>query len=210
MSNHPKIIFAASMPRSGSTWLFNVARILLESQPENKDKITTGFIGDFPSLQLKPLMLIKIHDFIPGLIEHVAKVFYSYRDLRDVLASRSRMFNVEPSMQQADNFIKQHEIWMKHSNFTMKYEDMKANKELIVSGLAKSLGIENFSAPKIIEGVDKLKYESGKTFDDKNHYHPGHITDGRHGSWENIVSESLEKELLDKYHDWFKSHGYID
>lgn len=92
------IIFCSGMSRSASTWSYNVCRLLLESTGAD---IYTGYVGEAHDTdrflnthipQSKKFTLIKCHDPGPhcrSLIKHnQAKNVYTYRDLRDSLASR--------------------------------------------------------------------------------------------------------------------------
>mgnify|MGYP003856722567 CR=1 FL=1 len=208
----PTLIFAASMQRSASTWLFNVARVLLSSQEALAEKFSSGWIGDLDKMPMKPVMLVKVHDFHPKIIDQASFIFYSFRDVRDVLASMYRQFGQEPTLDAASSAIENHECWLRYAGFVMKYEDMAANKLVIVQSLAEKLGIKEYEATKVVEEVDGLKKTNSDSakYDTTNLYHKGHITDGRHGSWEGILNKDLEKKIVDKHYDWFKRYGYVD
>ena len=57
-----EIILSAGMPRSGSTWLFNAARLLLRANGEP----SSGWIGDWSSLPRKPVLLLKVSEPVAG------------------------------------------------------------------------------------------------------------------------------------------------
>ncbi len=205
----PTIILAASMPRSGSTWLYNVARVLLTSTEQLKANFSCGWIGDIDNIPTRALMLIKLHDFNQALVNESSFVFYSYRDVRDALASMKRKFGLEPSLDAASNFILHHNHWINQSHFVMKYEDMAENKASIVANLATRFQLNDVDVDAVLAEVEPMKSAPVDKYDTENLYHAGHITDGRHGSWEGIISPELEKEILDKHRDWFEQYGYI-
>lgn len=103
------LILAASMPRSASTWLYNVARLLIARLPEAKDQFSCGWVGDWQAIPKKPYMPIKIHDYHQGFADASRLVLYSYRDIRDALASVKRKFDRQPSLALADHWIAQDE-----------------------------------------------------------------------------------------------------
>jgi hypothetical protein len=49
-SNKRIIIFSAGMQRSGSTWLYNAARLLLTNSPLTREITSYGWIGDLPTI----------------------------------------------------------------------------------------------------------------------------------------------------------------
>ena len=210
--NKPNVILAASMPRSGSTWLFNIARLLIINSRENMaDNFSSGWIDDVETIPTKPLMMLKVHNFRQTYIDQASFVFYSFRDVRDALASSHRKFNQEPTLEIASSVIENHERWIKCAGFIMKYEDMANNKIALVDGLAEKLGIKSYDAASTISQVDNMKAQNvnSRNFDPNNLYHEGHITDGRHGSWENSISKELESQIVEKHYDWFKRYGYV-
>ena len=101
VSTTSKIILSAGMPRSGSTWLYNAARLLLISSSSVGNNLSSGWIEDLGTLSKKEVMLIKIHDLPKFLSKKSQIILYSYRDLRDALASSKRKFGNEPSMDKA-------------------------------------------------------------------------------------------------------------
>ena len=87
------------MPRSGSTWLYNAARLLLRRAPQGGADLSGGWIGDWRRLPKRRRLLLKVHEFDPFLAKKARLVLYSYRDLRDALASCRRKFDIEPSLE---------------------------------------------------------------------------------------------------------------
>ena len=168
-----------------------------------------GWIGDLDSLPMKPVMLVKVHDFHPEYLKPASFVLYSFRDIRDVLASMYRKFGEAPTLEAADVAVAMHNQWMRHANFVFRYEDMAEKKVEIVRSLAQRFQMPNLDVEKIVAEVDTMKTSAGtERYDSASLYHEGHITDGRHGSWEGIISPSLEQEILAKHGEWFRQHGY--
>ena len=87
MLNDSALILAAGMQRSASAWLYNAARLLLTSSPSVAEQFSCGWIGDWEQIPKKNYMLIKVHDFNKSLAGQSKCILYSFRDIRDVIAS---------------------------------------------------------------------------------------------------------------------------
>jgi hypothetical protein len=206
------LVLAASMPRSASTWLYNVARFLISDLPGGEGNLSCGWVGDWQSLPRKPYMLLKIHDYQQQLVDSSRFVMYSFRDLRDVLASLKRKFAREPSLALADHLVAQHGKWMAVAGFVMRYESMLADREGEVLRLAGGLGMQDVDPAEIMRRVDALSYESqgsrNAVYHAENLYHRNHITDGRHGSWEGVLDADLVSAIEERHRSWFEENGY--
>lgn len=204
------LIISAGMPRSGSTWLFNVIRLLLENANYSPPQFTSGWIDDIDLSD--PNVLVKIHRYDENIIAKSDLIFYSYRDLRDAIASAYRKFNRIPSIDYAKFLVEQDEVWRSKATFTMRYEAMLDNPGLIIEEISKILGIKNPSTNILIEKVNTLNYDSygekNSTYNESNLYHHGHKTNGAYRSWEDGLDESLAKCIYLEFESWFKMHQY--
>lgn len=215
-SSHKQIvILSAGMQRSGSTWLYNTARLLLMRSPLTKTITGFGWIGDLSKLPMKKIMLLKIHWFSQKNLDLVLPeiILYSYRDIRDALASIKRIWNHEPSLELADRLIESDQQWRSHAHFIMRYESMMSDREGTLLALSDILKINgDINIQEILAEIDALKYENQG--DKKPSYHmanllyKNHITDGRHGSWKGILDEKLLEQIQEKYRGWLIQNDY--
>lgn len=200
------------MPRSGSTWLYNVARLLILRNPLLAQQFSCGWVGDLNTIPAGKSSLIKIHDYEENIVKRSNYILYSYRDVRDAIASSFRKFGKHPSISQVGYFIDQHRKWIASADYVMRYESMLQDKEKIVSEVAKVLNLEFGNPAEIVNAIDNMHYDNNGKKNDAYHmenlYHRGHITDGRHGSWNGVLSESLLQEIENKYSDWLIENGY--
>ena len=206
------LILAAGMPRSASTWLYNAARLILCSVSSIERDFSCGFIDDWDQIPPQKYRLIKMHEYDPVYVEQAHRVVYSYRDIRDVMASNYRKFGFKPAMETADFLIRQHELWIGVAHYVMRYETMLEGKEDIIGQLARCLGFDEIDSATMVSQLDALRYESPGPKNENYHrinlYHRGHITDGRHGSWKEIIDQSLLDRIVEKYRNWFGNNGY--
>lgn len=208
------LILSAGMQRSGSTWLYNATRLLLKNSSSTCDLFSCGWIGDLSILPEKRIMLIKIHDFNEHLLRlDLPKiVLYSFRDIRDALASSKRIWSQEPSMELADRLIHNDCQWRKYADFIMRYESMMNDQYATLCQLADILNIHDVTLQAIISQIEALRYENtgsrNPIYHMENLLHKGHITDGRHGSWKGVLDEKLLDQIERKYREWFIRNNY--
>lgn len=206
-----QLILSAGMQRSGSTWLYNALRMLL-TQAGVRD-IGCGWIGDFESFKNHDTVIVKTHAFSEKAASAAALIVYSYRDVRDAVASMKRKFKATPNLELATQLIEQDALWRKHAAFVMRYEDFLAAPEKIVEGLAARIGVKGVDAAQLVQALGGLSYEGGKAqngvYDRENLLHQGHITDGRHGSYRETLSPELVAAIEDRHRIWLEDNGYF-
>ena len=209
------LILSAGMQRSGSTWLYNATRLLLIHSPLTREISGYGWIGDLSIIPQKKIMLIKIHDFSEKILHlDLPKIIlYSYRDVRDALASSKRKWDQEPSLELADRLIQNDHQWRSHAHFIMRYESMLKDQQGTLTELTNILKInDDAKVQEIIAQIDALTYENpgnkNPLYHMENLLHKGHITDGRHGSWKGLIDNTLLEEIERKYRAWFIQNDY--
>ena len=151
------LIVCNGMMRSGSTLQYNIARTLAEKTGTG---IGQGFFTDDQLTNLGERLLqwgkeqnyyvIKTHDFNPNVAEMtsagLAKVFYIYRDIRDVAASAKRKFGskgVRDLVTGLDRVIDVHyRIKAMDNVLWQKYEDVVADNTSAIWAQADSLKLQ--------------------------------------------------------------------
>ena len=175
-----ELILAAGMPRSASTWLYNAARLLLCSSPDIAEKMSCGWVGDLRRIPKKQVLLIKLHEFDPGLLAHASKIIYSNRDIKEALESSQRKFGDAPNPRRAATFAQLDEQWTHVADYVMNFESMLANKENILEHLSKALDVTDYDAQAILKEMENLSYASegpkNENYHEVNLFHQGHRT----------------------------------
>jgi hypothetical protein len=204
------IILSAGMPRSGSTWLFNAARLLLRAA--GVPELSSGWIGDWSSLPKAERLLLKVHDYDGHLARHAPIILYSYRDIRDALASSQRKFGTEPTLALARRWLRSDERWRAKAGVVLRYESMLEDSLQSLCNLAEALAVPHVDLDEVCAQLRHLERQSAT--DDPDSYnretllHPGHVTDGRHGTWAQWLSPELVGQLEREFADWFRANGY--
>lgn len=207
-----KLIIAAGMPRSGSTWLYNAIRLVLVSSPFIKDNFSCGWIGDWRDIAKKEYMLVKVHEFENEMANEAEFIIYSYRDIRDAMASSLRKFGKIPSIEYADHLILMHEKWINVANTIISYDNILTEKLNIISELAHLFGVHLANPSTIVKDIETLSYESNGTrnhiYHNVNLFHKNHITNGRPGSWVDYLDADLASKIEISHRKWFEKYGF--
>lgn len=216
----PIIITAAGMPRSASTWLYNAVRIIISEQPHIS--FNCGWVGDWEQMPRKKFMLLKAHGFIPELAKVSSVIFYSYRDVRDAVASQERKTGTKADLELAESYVDLHEKWMQVADFTMKYELFLHEKEGLIPGIVDILNAKNIiscdrndestTATSIVSKIAQVNYDAAgdktELYHKTNLFHKDHVTDGRHGAWKESLNTELASTITDRFAWWFEKYGY--
>jgi hypothetical protein len=205
------LVLSAGMPRSGSTWLYNAARLLLQDTVADPADFSAGWIRDLAAKPATPLQLVKVHAYDRGLARRAAVVLYSYRDVRDAVASRARMTGEAQVAGEATHYVKHDRRWRKVADYVMRYESMRADPDRALRDLAAALGAATVDTPKLRARLETLeqaesKRESG--YDRQNLLHARHITHGGHGSWVGSLSPEVVAEIELRHHRWLRENDY--
>lgn len=212
LSAATRIIVSAGMPRSGSTWLFNAARLLLATTQQEGSALSSGWINDWKQLPQKDILLLKVHTFDKALVRRSSLVLYSYRDVRDAIASTYRKSGITPSMKQARQFLRQDGRWRRNADFVMRYEAMLKDPGAVLNDLAIALGLEQLSDTDVAALLDRLNNleqpAAGQKYHPETLVHHRHVTDGGHGSWQQILGTELTDQIERRFRSWFLQNEY--
>lgn len=207
-----RLVLSAGMKRSGSTWLFNAARVLLEQQLEDASGLSAGWIDDVQHLPRKQMNLWKLHEYDQDLVDQSDIILFCFRDLRDVLASQERKFGSKPSLSSAKALVDSHQAWQAEADLTLKYEDMISNTAQALGDLAQVLNVTAAGLGDIEHEITALDFDSpgskNERYNLKNLYHRGHVTHGGIKTWQDQISPELIKSLETEFRDWFLTHDY--
>lgn len=202
-----RIIYSAGIPRSGSTLLYNILRTILIKK--FGDDLTYGWIGDAETMQKSKINLIKTHEVNRIDYWRAYQTFFTYRDIRDVLVSRYRMFNKKPTYKIAKYHITNIELAKKRANLVLKYEDMLSDRLKQIPIILETLKIDLDPEWVLIQLPDPKKVTLKNDYHhEKTLLHANHITGTKKNEWKEILSPELQDQLLHEYEWWFRENGY--
>lgn len=214
----PTFVVAAGMPRSGSTWLYNVLRLTL-LQHMNPEDLSCGWYQDLQKAPKSPCTLVKVHNLTDVSLQSGAYILYSYRDIRDCVASAVRRFGLEEPMTFARGVMMQDEGWRRLACLSLRYETVHASIDTRLTAIrqiAKSIGLEVDARVVDAAVVDMSEIKvsvdasySKSSYDPVTLLHPGHITDGGYGTWDRTLSAEDGQRLTARYGDWLAQNCYV-
>jgi len=203
-----RVVYAASMPRSASTWVYNVILALLEFK-YNED-VSASWHKDLSALELKKNVLVKIHQFKPSRILKNAPIIYSYRDVRDSFGSAVRKFNVPLDMAYPNRIIRDDLQWKAKATYSMRYEAFLKDPEIELMHIMKALNIKHPSPQDIFKIVEdrELSSKNQNETNAKSQFHGNHRTLGGSGTYHETLPQNLIQEIEKTHQDWFVANQY--
>ena len=212
-----RVIVAAGMPRSGSTWQFNALRLLLESSGQG---IYSFWIEDWDSEKARHAqsLLVKIHEISPMLAWASWRCFTCHRDLRDIAVSAADLaradgykVDIVPMMQETR---KAHEFWRRVSVLDIPYEQVVADPEAILKELEAfiEISIAEVEVQHICQSLKSLSdgdAPSGSPHNPVTLLHRKHFFDGTSGRYRGVLDDETEQRIIDENETWMSEFGYI-
>lgn len=198
-------ILSAGMHRSGSTWLYNALRLIMESKVEG-DYIKGFVSGNDTPFDVKNAV-IKIHVINPDYIEWADKIFYIYRDIRDVVASYVRWRGIPMAEEGIDADIKAGIEYMWKAHMSIEYNQIIKEPEKLLFKMGYHLSTKIKPKSILIE-LEKIKNKKLKNTDPITLMRVGHITDGRSNNYKEYLEPEYLSRIEDKYGWWLKQNEY--
>jgi len=209
------IYVCGGMYRSGSTWLYNSMRLTLEAA--GVPDLAVGWITDKDAILRHKNSLVKIHEFSAELASPENVILTSHRDLRDVSASMHRKYNTRFELQPLRDTVGAHAQWARLASYDLHYENLHKDKLRELRGVAANMRLPEAVVAKlayedILQEIEQQKYSTdrsaGRHFDSVSLLHPGHFTDGRHGSWKKSVPADFVRAIEKEFGPWLTARGY--
>jgi len=233
-------IFCGGMPRSGSTLQFQITAQLVEDAGLGK-RLEWVKPADFGRLRKQHQndpgwKVFKTHTCTEKMEKEFhrgnAKGVYCYRDLRDVVVSTMRKFDLAFEklwdLGFLDDRFREYQKWTALPQVLIsKYEEMVADLPGEVERIAAHLGVaipaEKCAAIAAEHTIERQKSRieeakksgelregavQGILFDPTTNLHTNHIHDGAVGGWKEILTREQIERLETKAADWLRAHGY--
>lgn len=188
--------------------MYNIVRLAFELS--GKD-VGAGWIHDFKRYRKKEVVILKTHFHLISTPPDI--ILYSYRDIRDVIASNKRQSGRLFTLEKIDHILELYTYWMRRSNFTMRYESfIQDSAERMAKLILEFLNLFSVPVSKVMEEVEKLEVPSSKNrwnfYDKVNLLHPNHITNGGTGTWRDIDPKFIRR-VEKRHRQWFIDNNYV-
>lgn len=202
-----RLVLAAGMPRSGSTAVFNLARLLLEGQ---RRPLTSGWIEDVTE-PVQAALLLKVHEWHPELAQRADLVLTSHRDLRAVarsLAALDWLWPGDGAFDHLAHLVQAHDRWSAVAALDLRYESMVQDWQAATRKVARALGVDppRTEMEAIAQQVAQMKtaVPAGRDYDPVTLMHRGH----RHEDRGATAPLTIEDEIHRRFSSWQKRHRY--
>lgn len=200
----PQVVIVAGVPRSGSTWLYNATRLLIEA---NGHSVYACWNGDYSpsSFAGHTYHVVKVHD-LEDLSFPYDTILTTNRPIIERLASLIRMGWLEQSEEAVKNAYDRqnflYEFWRDRTDLEIKFADIRNHPEKIVHLIAATLqiGCNARMAAAVVREIDALPMpDPGQPHDPLSQMHPGHRSDGsRTAEIAEWISEFLTESDQDR------------
>jgi hypothetical protein len=204
------------VPRSGSTLLFNICRLIF-NQYYGKDKVYATWCQFHQKEKEKDHNIIKLHEKDENLIKWSDKIITTVRDLRYILASYSdfnKKFNIDnkENLRNACSvFCSLVDYYYKIADYIFKYEEYQEDKRKIITEIINclNLDIEKININSILVEIEKIKKANYASLDKKiTQMHPNHISNKTNMPIEKRLTLA-QIEFIEKNFSWyFSKFGY--
>lgn len=209
----PALILCAGIPRSGSTWLYNAVRILLDACYATD--VYGCWIADYDSTRAAKFHVVKIHEPNDGLALQARAIFTSHRDLRDIAASAwlKGWVKDEPSaLQFIDWAVAFHSYWVGRGALDVSYKEINADPAGAIRKISARLGLEsNTELTAVLKKLALLQHVDvgGERYHPETLIHPRHASrNGRSGYFTEVLPDATVRAIETKYRDWFSDDGF--
>lgn len=209
-----RLVLCAGIPRSGSTWLYNAAR--LGCLIAGGGDVHAAWIDDYDPTSPAIWHVVKVHDPAPELESRADVVLTSRRDLRDIAASVVRRGWAEDDaglIALLGRIIAQHDHWSRKAALEVVYADIQTAPVKTAGAVLAAIGLEPHErnaraiVARIEAAVDPSAADAG--YDPLTLLHPGHRAGGGRGDYAEVLEPALIERIEGRYGDWLERHGYV-
>lgn len=209
-------VLVSTVPRSGSTLLFNICRLLFE-QVHGKEKTYATWCQFFTEENQKEYNIVKIHDRNQKYTNWSHKIITSIRDIRYIIASYSD-FNKKFNINDPNNmlgvcrgFIRLMDSNCDVADYIFKYEDHFLNPTKTITEIAKCLDLplNKINIDLILKEIERIKKTKYKKLDrDTTQMHPNHISSKSNAHITDRMTIEQLRFIETNFPSFFKRYGY--
>lgn len=170
-----RVVIIGGIKRSGSTWLYNVVRILLREQ--GYDVAVQGGIAALKEYKGRnDYLIVKTHFHSPRAEKVADMVLTSTRDLDGIRGSLTRFGRKPPTDEEMEKLQAHFEIWNSMADYCMDYQDLVDRPLEVVQDVVDCFGFEGVDAERILALVNDIKPPTDQRHDPETFYFANHIT----------------------------------
>ena len=213
-------ILICGMPRSMTTWIFNVVSEILTDYELKTMWIAAGDQESENAFSTSDgICLAKCHHFSKSLAESADLIIYSYRDIRTAAVSCYRKFNLSYSHDEITSWLDAQKQWVKYADIAIQYENVDNNKENVLVEIRNAIKNKNphirlhDDNGSILQEIEK-KFESKQESDGVT-YSPDNMVLPKHRTFqpdpESLIGmdKQIYQQVQAGFLPWLHQYGYI-
>lgn len=169
------LIVCAGIYRSGSTWLYNAARLIAQRSGRT---VSSGWVGSFEPDPASEVRIVKLHEPDEHYAQKADVILTSRRNPVGIAKSVARL-NWADSDERLRAIIAEaiahHRYWNPLSHYELAYEDLRPFEALHVEAVARVMGmaVDRQTAGSVALAIDALP-QAEQGFDPENLLHANH------------------------------------
>lgn len=204
-----KLILISTMPRSGSTWLFNCVREIYKLK---NIEFYSEWVEEYKPANSAPVHIVKVHEPEFQLTSEADLIISTRRDIRDICTSLIRMGwlkNDELSVVEQANKLANtvHPFWYSRSDLEVEYSNILDNTHALVNEIALKLDftISSEECENVVQYLRSLS--SPKEYDKETQLHPAHRNTVK-TDYQAVLSSSTLSKIDESIGVWLKKFNY--
>ena len=204
-----RLILVASIPRSGSTWLYNCVKQILTKYNQ---VVYSCWVEDYNPQDEADVHLVKAHYPDPELAERADVIFTSRRDMREVAASLVRMGwgdrekGLADQIQRFVNVI--HPFWYERSSLEVEYKQILRTPKVVIEQVGHALGCH--LSLEYVRQLENYLSQMGspEEYDKETQLHPNHRS-LENASFDKILDPEKTEMVTRIAEGWLVDYGYV-
>jgi FkbM family methyltransferase len=215
--NNTSKILVCGMPRSMTTWIFNVVVELLAETPKTL-WIEPASAEEKRFVNEDGIIIAKCHHYSDLLANAASLILYSYRDIRTAAVSYRRRFGSSCTMAQLDAWVAAGKQWLSCAHLVSQYEAEIADPIATIAQLRVLLVEHGFAlsnltdveiAEKVEERFTKSTQETHIHYDVATMILPQHRTYSPELDKLSTEERALYDRVTDEQSAWLRDFGYL-
>lgn len=177
-------IVTAGMYRSGTTYQFNVVRVIMELS-YGKENVYSCWCDDYKKSG-KQIEIVKAHKARRDVLRDADVIVSTNRSEEGIKASMKRRaeflkdnpdprFSAEANLSKFKEFMEHGKWWMERANFIQDFDRIKNDTRNLIADYLVLFNVSNVTVDEVIKELEAIKPPE-KDYDPVTLLHVGHIT----------------------------------
>jgi len=208
-------ILVAGIPRSGSTRLYNIIRLIL-LQKFSFESLHCGWHDKFDLQKAGVHNIIKLHYFDQKWCDWADVIFTTKRDLRDILASSIdfgmldiRFLSEEKINIFLNDIVEKYNYWKQNSDLEVIFENFEENKRQVITRIFEICKLR-VDVDEVLRRIDYIAENRNNKALVGEYISKKHISNKADSTYRDRLDSETLQVVQDAFADWLKMNGYLN